>query len=217
MNLSDALRAVPVVAIVRDHTARTDLVDVVGALVAGGVRAVEVTVDTPGWAKAVTSWSGHDDVAIGAGTVRTVAQLDELVAAGGVFGVSPHTDERLIRAAVDRGLAMLPGALTPTEVDVAVSAGAAMVKLFPAGTVGDGYLRSLLGPFAGVEFVPTGGIALADVRVWLDAGAVAVGLGGSLVSGTPEEIRVRAAALVAELANDGRGTAGVPKTEGGEA
>jgi len=87
----------------------------------------------------------------------------------------------VIRVAVELGIPAVPGALSPTEIARALSAGATAVKLFPASLGGPGYLRVLRGPFSDVRFVPTGGIELADVRSWLDAGAACVGLGSALV------------------------------------
>jgi 2-dehydro-3-deoxyphosphogluconate aldolase/(4S)-4-hydroxy-2-oxoglutarate aldolase len=83
----------------------------------------------------------------------------------------------------------IPGVLSPTEITAAVAAGADVVKLFPASLGGPGYLAALRGPFPDVRFVPTGGIRVPDVPTWLEAGAVCVGLGGSLVGGSPPRTR----------------------------
>jgi 2-keto-3-deoxy-6-phosphogluconate aldolase len=93
----------------------------------------------------------------------------------------------VIGAALDAGLDAVPGALTATEVAAAVEAGAVLVKLFPAGPFGTAYLRALRGPFGQVDFVPTGGIAHDAVGEWLEAGAVAVGLGSDLVPARPTD------------------------------
>jgi Entner-Doudoroff aldolase len=110
-----------------------------------------------------------------------------LAEAGARFVVSPNTDPRVIGAALDAGLDPIPGALTATEVASAIGAGAALVKLFPAGPLGTAYLRALRGPFGDVDFVPTGGIAHDAVGEWLAAGAVAVGLGSDLVPARPTD------------------------------
>ena len=94
--------------------------------------------------------------------------------------MSPHLDVRLLEECLATGLPAIPGVLTPSELAAALDGGAELVKLFPAGTVGPGYLKALRGPFPGVRIVPTGGIGVTDVRRWLEAGAVAVGVGGEL-------------------------------------
>jgi len=124
---------------------------------------------------------------LGAGTIRTLEQISQCKEAGGRFCVSPHTDPSLIRACLDAGLEPIPGAATASDVVAATSAGARLVKLFPAGPLGPGYLRALLGPFRDVLFVPTGGIRHDEVGTWLQAGAVAVGLGSDLVPAAPTE------------------------------
>ena len=105
--------------------------------------------------------------------------------AGAGFLVTPGVTPEVVRVAVELGIPALPGALSPTEIATAQRAGATAVKLFPASLGGPGYLRVLRGPFSDVPFVPTGGIELADVRSWLDAGATCVGLGSALVGATP--------------------------------
>lgn len=192
MNIHGALTLCPIVAIIRDRDGRSDLAEVIDSLANGGIRAIEITVDTPGWAEAVAARAERSDIALGAGTVRRAEELDTLVAVGGSFAVSPHTDRGLIQATCARGLASMPGAFTPTEIQTAVDAGADFVKLFPAAAVGPPYLRALTGPFRGVRFIPTGGVSPEAASSWLEAGASAVGLGGSLVHGSAGEIVIRA-------------------------
>jgi 2-dehydro-3-deoxyphosphogluconate aldolase/(4S)-4-hydroxy-2-oxoglutarate aldolase len=120
------------------------------------------------------------DVVVGAGTIRDRDQLDAAVAAGADFLVTPHLDPRLLEAMLATGVPVLPGVMTPSEVAAALDAGAQAVKLFPASTVGPRHLRALRGPFPDLPVVPTGGIGAADVRSWLDAGALAIGAGSEL-------------------------------------
>ena len=96
---------------------------------------------------------------------------------------------------------MIPGACTPNEIQTAMELGADAVKLFPASAFGTGYLRAIATALPQVPFVPTGGVTVDNARSWLDAGAIAVGMGGSLAAGTPAEIRSQAARLLAELAS----------------
>jgi 2-dehydro-3-deoxyphosphogluconate aldolase / (4S)-4-hydroxy-2-oxoglutarate aldolase len=195
-----ALLQCPVIAIIRERSPERDLVEVIEALIDGGIRAVEVTVDSPNWDVVMPRFAGRTGVAIGAGTVRTVAELDRLVTAGGCFAVSPHVEPAIIEATLARGLTPLPGAMTPTEVHQAAVAGTEYVKLFPAVTVGPQHLRALRGPFPSLQAIPTGGIGPDDLEAWFSAGAVAAGLGGLLVTGSVAEIAERSRRLVAQLA-----------------
>ncbi|MEV7215560.1 bifunctional 4-hydroxy-2-oxoglutarate aldolase/2-dehydro-3-deoxy-phosphogluconate aldolase [Kitasatospora cineracea] len=180
--LTSALRRFPAVAILRaatgDHLERA-----VHALADGGVTAVEITATTPGAFAAVARLRARLDrsVALGVGTVTTPGDLARAADAGSDFVVSPHTDPRLIRSAATLGLGTLPGALTPTEAVAARDAGATAVKLYPAGTLGLGYLKAIRAPLADIPFVPTGSIPVARTGHWLAAGALAVGLGSPLL------------------------------------
>lgn len=177
----ERLRAARVIAVLRtpdgDSAVRASQ-----ALVAGGVRAIELTFTTPGAADALRRAREllPDDVVVGAGTIRDRDQLDAALAAGAEFLVTPHLDRELLAAMLDSGRLALPGTLTPSEVAAALAAGATVVKVFPASAVGPSYLKALRGPFPEVQVVPTGGIGPGDVRTWLEAGAVAVGAGGEL-------------------------------------
>lgn len=194
------LRDTRVIAILRlrDHGLAVEVCD---ALLRGGIRVLEVTLDDPAALAALRRVAGLDAV-VGAGTVLDAATVAAAADAGARFVVSPNTDARVIAASLDAGLTPLPGALTATEVAAAVEAGAEYVKLFPAGPMGPAYLRALRGPFERVRFVPTGGIAHDAAHEWIAAGAVAVGLGSDLVAARPTDadlsgIEERARAAIA--------------------
>ena len=110
-------------------------------------------------------------------------QMAALAMAVYLRGMTADETAALTDAMLASGRLALPGVLTPTEVAAAMRAGVHGVKLFPAGTLGIAHMRALFGPFPGLRVVPTGGITIAGARTWLDAGAVAVGLGGELVPG----------------------------------
>lgn len=165
-----------------------DLGAVVVALRAGGIRSIEVTADTPGALDEVGRARG-EGAPIGAGTIRSVEEARAFADAGASFLVSPGLAPEIVREGLERGVPAIPGVLSPTEITAAVAAGADVVKLFPASLGGPGYLAALRGPFPDVRFVPTGGIRVPDVPTWLEAGAVCVGLGGSLVGGSPPRTR----------------------------
>ncbi len=156
------------------------------ALHAGGVRAIEVTLNTEGAIEAIRRLTGMlpADAAVGAGTVMTAEEVAAAVGAGATFIVCPHTDEEVIRTCRERGVPVLPGAYTPSEIVRAWRAGAAMVKLFPASHGGPRYLREVRAPLSDIPIVPTGGVTLENAADFVRAGAVAVGVGSSL---TPKE------------------------------
>jgi 2-dehydro-3-deoxyphosphogluconate aldolase / (4S)-4-hydroxy-2-oxoglutarate aldolase len=188
--------------IVRYH-APGDLDPVIEALFDAGVPLVEVTLDTPGALDAVARWRAAGR-AVGTGTVVSGEQVDASVDAGAAFVVSPGVAEDVIERARGLGVDVVLGAFTPTEVLRARELGAAAVKLFPASTGGPAHVRALRGPLADVPLVPTGGIGVEDVTVYLEAGASCVGLGGALVGAAAptraselDAISARAAAAVA--------------------
>jgi Entner-Doudoroff aldolase len=177
------------------------------ALYGAGLPAMEITFDHPAAPDALRELRDAlpEDALLGAGTIRRPEQVEEAAAAGARYCVSPHTDTTLVRSVLVAGLEPLPGASTATEIATAQDAGARLIKLFPAGALGVPYLRALRGPFRDVAFVPTGGIAHTDAGEWLDAGAIAVGLGSDLVPSAPSEsdipgIAERAARLSAQIA-----------------
>ncbi|HET7678204.1 MAG TPA: bifunctional 4-hydroxy-2-oxoglutarate aldolase/2-dehydro-3-deoxy-phosphogluconate aldolase [Candidatus Limnocylindrales bacterium] len=175
--------------------------DLCNVLIEAGVRALEVTSDTPRVWSLIESLAGRFGplAAIGAGTVMRPGDVAAAAGAGASFIVSPHADADVIAAARDLDVLSIPGALTPTEVIAARALGAGMVKLFPAEPLGTAYLRALRGPLPEVPLLPTGGIEIEDVPAYLAAGATAVGLGSSLVASgeTLETIAARAARAVA--------------------
>ena len=170
-------------------------------LVDAGVRALEFTLTCVGALDAVSAAVevAGDRAAVGAGTVLYEDQVSAVADAGAQFIVSPHVSPAVIAAAHDRGMPALPGAFTPTEVQLAVDSGARLVKLFPAQPAGLPYFTALRGPLDRVSFVPTGGIGIGDIGPFLAAGATAVALGSSLVRSTDDldGLRDRARAAVA--------------------
>jgi 2-dehydro-3-deoxyphosphogluconate aldolase / (4S)-4-hydroxy-2-oxoglutarate aldolase len=157
---------------------------VVAALVAGGVEVVELTFTTPGVEAALAHVRDrHPGLLLGAGTIRDEGQARRAAAAGADFLVMPHLEPRLLGICRATGLPALPGVLTPSEVALALAEGADLLKLFPAGSAGPAHLKALRGPFPELRVVPTGGIGLEDIPAWIEAGALAVGVGGELCPG----------------------------------
>jgi 2-dehydro-3-deoxyphosphogluconate aldolase / (4S)-4-hydroxy-2-oxoglutarate aldolase len=166
------------------------------ALVEGGVTVIEVAFTTPDAPDAIAELrAARPDALVGAGTVLDAAAAFAAVQAGARFLVSPLVSEEVLRAGHRYGVAVIPGAATPTEINAAMELGADAVKLFPAGSLGIGYLRAVAAAMPQVPFVPTGGISAQDAPQWLGAGAMAVGVGGALTRGDPAGITDRARLL----------------------
>lgn len=200
MSFVAQLQELGIVAVIRGASA--DAAVAMGeALVRGGVRGIEITYSTPDCCAAIRRMKANapKDASVGVGTVMTVAQLEEAVAAGAAYAVSPHFDEAIMIAAKRLGIPMLPGAITPTEVVRAWQAGAACIKLFPGSLVGPEYVKALKGPLPQIPLMPTGGVSLDNMHEWFAAGVVAVGMGGNLAKGSPAEIEAAARVATAKL------------------
>lgn len=146
-----------------------------------GLDVIEVTFTLPSAARAIERLRSENPSAlIGAGTVRTLSELQDAADAGAQFLVAPGLNPQLVEAARMRGLPLIPGVFTASEVDAALRLGLELLKLFPAEPLGPGYMASLLQPFPSARFVPTGGVSAANAAAYLNAGAAAVAMGSSL-------------------------------------
>jgi 2-dehydro-3-deoxyphosphogluconate aldolase/(4S)-4-hydroxy-2-oxoglutarate aldolase len=150
------------------------------ALVDAGVKVIEITLTTPGALKIIEKLLKNKDLLVGAGTVRTVKDVKKVEAIGARFIVSPDTNEDVITATKKLKLVSMPGVSTPTEVGIAVDAGADILKLFPASVLGPAHLKSIREPFPNNRWCPTAGVTLESIPKWFEAGADLVGLGGPL-------------------------------------
>ncbi|MEU4511188.1 bifunctional 4-hydroxy-2-oxoglutarate aldolase/2-dehydro-3-deoxy-phosphogluconate aldolase [Nonomuraea wenchangensis] len=181
--LDEALAALPVIAIIRAAGSR-HLDAVLETLAGAGVRAIEVTMPTPGAAEAIrwAAGGGLPGVAIGAGTVLDADAARQAVDAGAGYLITPAVLPEVIGEGRRLGVPVLPGAFTPTEIVQAWSQGAAMVKVFPVGAAGGpGYIKDVRAPLPHIPLVPAGGIGIEDVPGYLRAGARAVGMGSPLL------------------------------------
>jgi 2-dehydro-3-deoxyphosphogluconate aldolase/(4S)-4-hydroxy-2-oxoglutarate aldolase len=168
-------RIVPVVVIEKPDDA-TLLAD---ALVAGGVGCMEITLRTAAAADAISALAGRTDIVVGAGTVTSAAQVDLALDAGATFAVSPGFDDGVAARCAERGVPLLPGVATATEIMRALAAGFDVVKLFPVEAIGGlATLKALAAPFPALRFVPTGGIDAARAAAYLAHPAV-LAVGGS--------------------------------------
>lgn len=206
LRVVELIEAERLVAIVRIDGAGEAL-EAARGLVDGGARVLEFSLAATEALAAITG-AGHEfgsQVVIGAGTVMDVGHAEVAVAAGARYLVSPDLELDLVAWAARRGVLHIPGVLTPTEVARAHRAGAPLIKLFPAGRLGPGYVRDLLGPLPGLRLIPTGGVDATNAEDFLAAGATAVAVGGGLAaSGRPRaEIAERTRAIRRRMATQG--------------
>lgn len=154
------------------------------ALAAGGVTVLEITMTVPGAIEVMRRLAKErPDILVGAGTVLDPETARICILEGAKFVVSPALNLHTIEMCHRYSIAVLPGALTPTEVVTAWQAGADVIKVFPASALGGAkYLKSLKAPLPQVELIPTGGVSLATAKEFLEAGAFALGVGADLVN-----------------------------------
>jgi 2-dehydro-3-deoxyphosphogluconate aldolase/(4S)-4-hydroxy-2-oxoglutarate aldolase len=157
---------------------------VIDALAAGDVRAFEITMTTPNALATLTAVTGErsDRLLVGAGTVLDAETARLAILAGARFIVSPTLHLSILHMCHRYDVTAVLGAYTPTEILTAWESGADLVKVFPASSLGPGYLKELKGPLPQLRLMPTGGVTLENVTAFIAAGAVAVGVGGALMS-----------------------------------
>jgi 2-dehydro-3-deoxyphosphogluconate aldolase / (4S)-4-hydroxy-2-oxoglutarate aldolase len=184
----DRIRAERVVAVLR----RVPEVDsVVEGLLAGGIRITEITLDSDDALATIEQVRARGDLTVLAGTVRTPQEAEAAVAAGAEACVAPALVPEMVERCRGLGVPAVPGALTPSELEAARALGAELVKLFPGSLVGPAYVRDVLAPLTGVELIVTGGVDLSNARAFIEAGAVAVGVGSALTSAADVETQAR--------------------------
>ena len=186
--VAERIRRERLIVVLRRVEPQERLLALVDELREAGAGVFEVTFDgATAPADLAALRDRHPDALVGAGTLRTAGQLAGARDAGAAFGVSPVLDREVVDAALAAGLPFLPGAHSPSEVDLAWRAGATFVKLFPASSLGPAHIRELRAPLPEIETIVTGGVDASNARSFLDAGAVAVGMGSALVAAGPDE------------------------------
>jgi 2-dehydro-3-deoxyphosphogluconate aldolase/(4S)-4-hydroxy-2-oxoglutarate aldolase len=202
----DRLLDCGVVAVLRGIE-RESMVDTVEALNAGGVTGIEITADATDASRTVADVAAafDDEILLGAGTVMDTAAASRVIEAGAEFVVSPHFDPEIVATTNRRGVVSGPGIMTPTEAADALAAGADLLKVFPASTVGPAHLGAIRGPLGDVPIMPTGGVGPDNVAAFFDAGAAVVGAGSALIdydaveAGDYEAVEARAREFVAAV------------------
>ena len=156
---------------------------VIDALIEGGVRALEITMTVPGAVELIrqTAPTMPADFRLGAGTVTNGETAEQVIDAGASFIVSPVFRRDVLDVCAKRDVPAMPGCFTPTEILDAWEHGADVIKVFPATALGPGYIRDVRAPLPQVKLMPTGGVTLDNAGEWIQAGAVAVGVGSSLL------------------------------------
>tara|TARA_R110000765_G_scaffold140596_1_gene241167 strand:- start:363 stop:998 length:636 start_codon:yes stop_codon:yes gene_type:complete len=183
------LKTEKIVAIVRMKE-QLEVPAFINSLIKGGIKALEITSNTPGFSEEIANARNRYrqfDVLIGAGTVTDVYIAKEAIEAGAQFLVTPNTNIEVIKVAHAHDIPVLMGAVTPTEVCVAIENGADIIKLFPAGSLGINYFKAIKAPLDKVDFFVVGGINLYNIKDWMEAGAAGVGLGSVLTQTTEGE------------------------------
>lgn len=171
-----------VVAVIRVNGA-DELMDTTIALHEGGVKALEITMTSPGALQAISEGTAKlgDKAVIGVGTVLDAETARMAILAGARFVVSPVLNESVIRTCLRYRVACIPGAFTPTEILRAWEAGGDIVKVFPATKLGPSFFKDVLGPLPQLKLTPTGGVDLTTAGEFIKAGASCVGVGSALV------------------------------------
>lgn len=202
------IRDVGILPVVR-ATSAAEAMMAVEAIRAGGIPILEITLTVPGAVEIIADLTRRlgDAALVGAGTVLDAGSAERCIDAGARFVVSPSLDLPTVELCRRRGVAVFPGALTPTEIVTAWRAGADAVKVFPANAVGGAaYVRSLKAPLPQIELIPTGGVSLGTVAQLIGAGALALGVGADLVDlaairrGDAEAVTGKARQYVAAVA-----------------
>jgi 2-dehydro-3-deoxyphosphogluconate aldolase / (4S)-4-hydroxy-2-oxoglutarate aldolase len=201
------LEQLGIVAVIRVKNPDT-VRGIVSALAAGGVRALEVTMTVPRAVDLIRELAPRipDGFLLGAGTVTDAATARAVIDAGASFVVGPVFRLDVLAACHERGVPAIPGCFSPTEILDAHEAGADIIKVFPAASLGPQFIKDVRAPLPQLKLMPTGGVTVENAGDWIRAGAVAVGLGSALVdataaeSGRFEEITSRAERAVANVA-----------------
>ncbi len=178
----DRILSTGVVAVIRMKDTQR-LKKVIEAIRLGGVKSIEITMTVPGAVQIIADLvkTVPEDVLVGAGTVTDVETANKVIDAGAKFVVGPILNVDIIKLCNQRGVVIIPGCYTPTEIFKAWKAGADIIKVFPATSLGPKYFKDIRGPFPDLRLLPTGGVSVDNVGEWIAAGAVAVGIGSDLL------------------------------------
>jgi|SRR5690625_589185 len=209
MNTLQDIQKKRLIAIIRGFDAE-ESVQIANALARGGIKLIEVTMNSKKPLQAIEMIKENlgEQLTVGAGTVLDPETAQAAILAGAQFILSPTLNIETIKMTKRYGVVSMPAAMTPTEILTAFEAGGDIIKVFPSSSLGPSYIKDLLGPMPHLKLLPTGGVNLNNVNEYISAGAVGVGIGGSLVHNTNEvnhtylqEIEKKASRYVSLLNN----------------
>lgn len=180
-------RIIPVVR----STSEDEALSVCDSVLDGGLSVLEITLTTPGAVDLISLMAAREKgILVGAGTVMTGDEAEKCIAGGARFVVNPAFDPGVAGVCLEAGVLCVSGALTPTEIRAVFEAGSDVAKIFPVNAVGGpAYLRSILAVYPGAKLIPTGGITIENAAAHLEAGVSAVGIGGNITNGNPDQIK----------------------------
>lgn len=183
MNALQSIMQNKLVAVIR-KVKDSDVISIGESLLKGGIRVFEITADSPDFLKSIELVKSEfgKDVTVGAGTVLDSITAKSAINAGAEFIFAPTTSLETIKLTKRYGVVSIPGAMTPTEILTAYENGADLIKVFPANVLGPKYLSDIRGPLQHIPLMPTGGVNIGNVQDYFNNGAVAAGLGNSLVN-----------------------------------
>lgn len=158
-------------------------IELVNALIAGGIKAVEITMDSNEALEMIreVKKNNSERIVVGAGTVLNREQCMNAIHAGADFIVSPILNLDVVKICLENNVPVIPGVFTPTEMETAFNSGAKMIKLFPAASLGTDFIKNVKGPLPHIELMVTGGINLETARSYIEAGAQIIGAGSSFI------------------------------------
>ncbi|NSL53112.1 bifunctional 4-hydroxy-2-oxoglutarate aldolase/2-dehydro-3-deoxy-phosphogluconate aldolase [Calidifontibacillus erzurumensis] len=182
MNVYDFVKENKIIAIIRGID-KKDIIPVAEALYDGGIKIVEVTMNTDDAPEMISMLNKKygDMLYIGAGTVLDIEMASQALDAGAKYFITPNVDEDVISFSLNQNIGIIPGVMTPTEVVNAYKAGAKMVKVFPTSILGSNYIKELQGPLSHIPMIAVGGVRPENISDFINAGAVGVGVGNSLI------------------------------------
>jgi len=202
----ERLKSLGIVAVVRAES-REQASSIAKAVIDGGIKIIEITYTVPGATEAIKALADEyrdTDVIVGAGTVLDAETAEEAIDAGAMFVVSPCLVEEVVEVCKKHNVISMPGAMTVREAFMGIKSGGDIVKIFPGELFGPAIIKAFKGPLPFAQMMPTGGVSADNIADWIKAGAVAVGVGGSLTAsaskGDYDTITKKASELVQKLA-----------------
>lgn len=194
------IEEVGIVAVVRAEN-EDEAIMISKACIAGGINAIEVTFTVPGAHKVIEKLVKHfgEELIVGAGTVLDSETARIAILSGAKYIVSPSFDESTVKLCNRYQVPYMPGCMTMTEIVKAMTEGADVIKIFPGSVFGPSIIKAVKGPLPQAVLMPTGGVNTENVGEWISNGCVAVGVGGSLTSGSYDDIKSKASLFVEKI------------------